>query len=132
MKSYHIIIDTKALNCSNPLDCTLDCTIEKIPTHFKRIGLKSFVIDGPSSAFKNLFVHCDILNKDDNIFNGSQSDILAIISNKKYMYYQSENRSYKNIKSDFTSLRIFITDCQNNVRNLSGVNSIIYELELIE
>src|SRR5271155_2848245 len=130
MKSYHVIIDTKALNCSNPLDCTLPIVI---PTYFKRISLKSVVInENPLSAFKNVFIHCDILNKDDNIFNGSKSDILAIIANKKYMYYQSENRSYKNIKSDFTSLKIFITDCQNNAGNVFGINSIIYELEFIE
>ena len=119
------------MNCPNPLDCTLHL-VDKIPTHFKRVGLKSFVIDGSLGTFKNVFVHCDILNKDDNIFNGSKSDILAIIAYKKYMYHQLESNSYKNIKSDFTSLRIFIRDCNNNVRNLSGITSIIYELELIE
>src|SRR5271167_529286 len=126
MKSYHITINTKALKGSNPLDCIVH--LEKIPTYFKRIGLKSIVInESPLSSLKNIFVYCDILNKDDNIFNGSESDILAIITNKKYMYYQFESRSYKNIKSDFTSLRIFITDCQNNAGNVFGINSIIYE-----
>src|SRR5271155_937056 len=119
MKSYHITIDTKALKGSNPLDCTLH--LEKIPTYFKRISLKSVVInESPLSSLKNIFVHCDILNKDDNIFNGFKSDILAVITNKKYMYFHLENRSYKNIKSDFTSLRIFITDCQNNAVNVFG------------
>src|SRR5271155_2469543 len=105
MKNFHIIIDTNAQDHTLQLD-------KMIPTDFKRIGLKSIVITLESTKiYKNIFIHCDILNKDDNIYNGEQSDILAIVPNnrhssRKYVACMFENCLYKNIKSSqFTSIR---------------------------
>src|SRR5208282_1924236 len=105
MKRFHLIIDT-----STP-DFTLYLH-EKIPSHFRRAGLKSIIITQELTKIeRNIYVHCDILNKDDNFYNGKQSDILAVVTqnrylNKKYVIIEFYNCSYKNIKfPGFTSIR---------------------------
>src|SRR5271155_3833837 len=98
MESFHLIID------SSMPDFTLYLH-EKIPNYFRKIGLKSIIITQELTKIeKNIYVHCDLLNKDDNFYNGEQSDILAIVAqnrylNKKYVITTFDNCSYKNIKS---------------------------------
>ena len=89
---------------------------EKFPSHFRNIGLKSIIITQELTKIeKNIYVHCDILNKDDNFYNGEQSDILAIVAQNRYLNKKCaitafDNCSDKNIKStDFTSIRMFLT-----------------------
>ena len=132
MKSSNFIIDT-----SMP-DFTLYFH-EKIPSHLRRVGLKSIIITQELTKIeKNIYVHCDILNKDDNFYNGKQSDILAIVMqnrniNKKCVITAFDNCSYKNIKStDFTSIRMILTH-QNNLPFDTSVRlAVTYELEFIE
>ncbi len=132
MESFHLIIDTSIH------DFTL-YFYEKIPNYFRRIGLKSIIITQELIKIeKNIYVHCDILNKDDNFYNGKQSDILAIVMqnrniNKKCVITAFDNCSYKNIKSsDFTSIRMFLTH-QNNLPFETSVRlAVTYELEFIE
>ena len=79
MKSFNFTIDT-----SIP-DFTLYLH-EKIPSPFRRVGLKSIIITQELTQIeKNIYVHCDILNKDDNFYNGEQSDILAIVGQNRYL-----------------------------------------------
>jgi hypothetical protein len=138
MKSFHIIIDSIGLKTEHPQNCRFYIH-EKIPSTFKRIGLKSIAITLDSSMiFKNVYVHCDLLNKDDNLFNGGRSDILAVVANnrhvpKKYLFYQFENCIYKNIKSsDFNSIQLSLTDYNNDPYEINGGLTITYELELIK
>ena len=132
MKSFHLIIDTSSH------DFTLHLH-EKIPPNLTRIGLKSIIITQESAKIeKNIYVHCDILNKDDNFYNGEQSDILAVVTqnrylNKKYLIIEFANCSYKNIKfPGFTSIRMFLTDQNNLACEVNEGFSVTYELELIE
>ncbi len=132
MKSLHFTINT-----SMP-DFTLYLH-EKIPSHFRKIGLKSITITQELTKIeKNVYVHCDIMNKDDNFYNGKQSDILAIVTQNRYIQKKCvittfDNCSYKNIKSpDFTSIRIFLTHQTNLPFETTGRLAIIYELEFIE
>src|SRR5271167_2530148 len=132
MKSLHFTIDTT----------TPDFTLylhERIPSHLRKIALKSIIITQELIKIeKNIYVHCDILNKDDNFHKGKQSDILAIVAQNRYIQKKCvittfDNCSYKNIKSpDFTSIRIFLTHQNNLPFETSGRLSVTYELELIE
>ena len=132
MKRFHLIIDTS----------TPDFTLYlhgKIPSHFRRVGLKSIIITQELTRIeRNIYVHCDILNKDDNFYNGKQSDILAVVTQNRYIQKKCvittfDNCSYKNIKSpDFTSIRIFLTHQTNLPFETTGRLAIIYELEFIE
>ena len=132
MKSLNLMIDA----------CMPDFTLyfhEKIPSHFGRVGLKSIIITQELTLIeKNIYVHCDILNKDDNFYNGEQSDILAVVMQnrnlkKRCVITAFDNCSYRNIKStDFTSIRMLLTH-QNNLSLESSVRlAVTYELEFIE
>ena len=132
MKSLHLIIDAS----------TPDFTLYihgKIPSHFRKIGMKSIIITQELTKIeKNIYVHCDVLNKDDNLYNGEQSDILAIVAQNRYLTKKCvittfDNCSYKNIKSpDFTSIRMLLTHQNNLPFETSGRLAVTYELEFIE
>src|SRR5271167_26983 len=132
MKSLHFTIDTT----------TPDFTLylhERIPSLLRKIGLKSIIITQELTKIeKNIYVHCDILNKDDNFYNGKQSDILAIVTQNRYIQKKCiittfDNCSYKNLKSpDFTSIRIFLTHQNNQPLETTGRLAVIFELEFIE
>src|SRR5271157_3551388 len=128
MKNFHLIIDTNTHDFKLYLH-------EKIPNHFRRIGLKSIIITQELTKIeKNIYVRCDLLNKDDNLYNGEQSDILAIVAqnrylNKKCVIAAFDNCSYKNIKSpDFTAIRIFLTHQNNLPFETSGRLAVTCEL----
>ena len=132
MKSFHLIIDTSMHDFTLYLH-------EKIPNHFRKIGLKSIIITQELTKIeKNIYVHCNILNKDDNFYNGEQSDILAIVAqnryiNKKCVITTFDNCSYKNIKSpDFASIRMLLTHQNNLPFETNGKLAVTYELEFIE
>src|SRR5271165_1418196 len=132
MKSLHFTINT-----SMP-DFTLYLH-DKIPSHFRKIGLKSITITQELTKIeKNVYVHCDILNKDDNFYNGKQSDILAIVTQNRYIQKKCvittfDKCSYKNLKSsNFTSIQIFLTHQNNLPFETTGRLAVIYELEFIE
>ena len=78
------------------------------------------------------YIHCDLLNKDDNLFNGEKSDILAnflLMSPGKNVFYKFGG-IYKNLKSsDFTSIRLTLRDQKHNLLSLGGI---VYELEFVK
>ena len=106
---------------------------EKIPSHFRKIGLKSIIITQELTMIeKIIYVHCDLLNKDDNFYNGEQSDILAIVAQNRYLKKKCvittfDNCSYKNIKStDFTSMRMILTHQNSLPFETSGRLAVTY------
>ena len=131
MKSFHLTIDSLALNAHNPSDITVNLE-KKIPSYLTRVCTKNVVISysGPRDSIG--YIHCDILNRDDNVLNEEKSDVLAIIpinATKKYIFQKSAS-IHKDLKSsDFTSIRITLTG-RNNV-SLKNVAHVIYELEFI-
>lgn len=131
MKNFYLVIDSLALNVPDPSDITLYLK-EKIPYHFTRVGIKSIILLYSPPGESICYIHCDILNKDDNILNGERSDVLAIVpvvGPKKYWIYRPVNL-HKEIKSsNFTSIRITLTD-RDNVQ-MKHLKHLICELEFI-
>ena len=77
MKSFYLIIDSLLLNVTDHSDVTLYLE-EKMPFYLTRVCIKSIILFGTKEGI--CYIHCDILNKDDNMLNGERSDVLAIVS----------------------------------------------------
>ena len=152
MKSLYLIIDTLALD-ANGHDATLYLE-NQIPWELRKVGLKSITIYASDVSrifksqafdFRHIFIHCDIINRDDNLFNNTKSDILAMIGAinppqmgplKKSIIFKFDSCSYKSLKStDFTSIRMYLTS-SDNFQNppFCQLNdtAITYELHFIE
>jgi len=131
MKSFHLTIDSLALSAQNPSDITVYLE-KKIPSYLTRVSGKNVIISYSGQRDSICYIHCDILNRDDNVLNDEKSDVLAIIpvnATKKYIFHKPAS-IYKDLKStDFTSIRIVLTD-RDNVP-LKHLAHIIYELEFI-
>jgi len=100
MKSFYLIIDSLALKVPDPSDITLQLK-EKIPSPFNRVGITNIIFAQSAPGDSICYIHCDILNKDDNILNGERSDILAIVpvnAPKRYLFYRPVNQ-HKELKS---------------------------------
>jgi hypothetical protein len=152
MKSLYLIIDTLALD-ANGHDATLYLE-NKIPMYLQKVGLKSITIYASDVSrmfksqafdFRHIFIHCDIINKDNNLFNNTKTDIVAIIGAvnpsqmgplKKSIIFKFEQCLYKSLKStDFTSIRMYLTSSdtfQSPTFCLLNETAITYELHFIE
>ena len=149
----NMIIDSLALKAEEPQDLTLYLE-ESIDPHIRKVALKSVTIlhsvemaklfqNSCTRGFasKNIYIHCDILDRDTNYFNNKKSDILAHISyyriavTKKCAVFNFKNCLYKNLKSsDFTSIRLYLAGCDGSplsLGELGGNIGLIYELEFI-
>ena len=84
-------------------------------------GISFFAISRPSrllreSALNNYFINCDLLDKEENLFNGKPSTILACfdISGKSFerVEYSQKDITMKKITSGkhISSIRITVTD----------------------
>ena len=96
--------------------------------------LFSFTVN-ENTVFKPLYVHCSMLNKDDNFVNGRYegSDILGIIyppelKSQKYMLVTFSNRSGKLI-SRGNHIRLHLTDFKGEPVEHKSKYFIIYEFE---
>ena len=130
-RRLHLIIDSSLLGDPNDLTLYLE---EKFPSDLERVTLKAVTLynkaqntmDSRSPASgKAIYIHCDILNKDENFFNGKRSDIIGFLpGNKLQASFGNTSKSLKS--SDFTSIRLRLSEpLENLVR-------IIYELEFTE
>ena len=131
MKSLYLTVDSLALKAEEPTDITLYLD-ETLPSNFDRVGLRSITISQPVQDHF-YYVHCDLLNKDDNLFNGEKSDILVyfvVNQSKKFVSHKFGGILHKNLKSsDFTSIRLTLKDRHGMVVKLQHVT---YELEFIK
>ena len=133
MKSFYLTVDSLTLNADNPTDITFYLS-EKLPYNFNRVGLRSLILLQPNEPIPEecYFIHCDLLNKDDNLYNGVKSDVLTFVvvtKSKKYISYKYGGILYKYLKSsDFTSIRLSLTD---QVANEILLDRVVYELEFI-
>lgn len=152
--SFTILIDSLTLSSSMPQDITIYLN-NTIPEHLTKVGLKYlfmhhqtdlmriFAADArvhPFLAFKNIYVHCDIISKDTNYLNGEKSDLLFVAPynsnpNRRCSVYNIENCLYKNLKStNFTSIRIYLTDNYNTIldsNSIGGQLALVYELDFV-
>ena len=151
--SFTILIDSLTLNNFSPQDITIYLE-ESIPSHLTKVGLKYLflyhqtdlmrVFLDPKApqliSFKNIYVHCDIISKDTNYLNGQKSDLLFVAPYnaspaRKCAVYNIENCLYKKLKSsDITSIRIYLTDNNNNLldsTSFGGQLALVYELDFV-
>ena len=119
-----MIIDS--LTLADPHDVTLYLS-EKLPSELRWLTLKgvTFYLNKAEKT-KTVYIHCDILNTDENFFNGKKSDIIgavAAISAAEYSSHTFGNVA-KSLKStDFTSIRFSLS------KRIENLNRIIYQLE---
>ena len=114
---------------ANPSNITLYLQ-EKFPSNLKKVSLKSVTFDykQPEAGNRIVYIHCDILNKDDNLFNGKKSDILGVTAIKPMRFGPSFilEKSYKTLKyTDFTSITIYLSEPFKNLKR------IVYELDFV-
>src|SRR5208282_6326853 len=86
-KSY-LTIDTQALNIETPQHFTLQLGNYSFENYTK-IALKYVHIQHDTEAnklfyfnittVKPLYIHCSLLNKEDNLINGEKSDVISIL-----------------------------------------------------
>ena len=128
MKSFYLIIDSLLLNVTDHSDVTLYLE-EKIPSYLTRVCIKSIILFGTKEGI--CYIHCDILNKDDNMLNGERTDVLAIVPINTSIKSYKPVSLHKELKStNFTSIRITLTDRDNVL--LKNIKHVIYELEFIK
>src|SRR5258708_40135680 len=88
MKSFHITIDSSALRLDKPNDLIIYLK-DKLPSQLTKVGLKSITMHCENNLLrlfqkgdveiKNVYVHCDSVFKDNNLFNGERSDIIGVL-----------------------------------------------------
>ena len=81
-----------------------------------RTRLKTQAVINRLALFNNYFIHCDIMDKEENLFNGKPSTILACfdVNGKSFerVEYSSKDITMKKITSGkyISSIRITVTD----------------------
>ena len=81
-----------------------------------RTRLKTQAVINRLASFNNYFIHCDIMDKEENLFNGKPSTILACfdVNGKSFerVEYSSKDITMKKITSGkyIYSIRITVTD----------------------
>lgn len=79
-----------------------------------------------------LYVHCSLLNKDDNLVNGEKSDVIAVIypemKPRKFLSEKLVSSSYKLIKYD-NKICMSLTTAAGTPFGNKGKFVVIYELE---
>ena len=124
-----MIIDTLKLGSEDPNDVTLYLEDIKFPANLERVNLKAATLyfrEPEKNKTRTVYIHCDILNKDENFFNGKKSDIIGLIPGIKtsiHVPYTFGNISKSIKSSDFTSIRLTLLEPYENL------GRIIYELE---
>ena len=86
-----------------------------------------------SGAIKPLYVHCSLLNKDDNLVNGKKSDVLSAVylddmKPKRLVCQKFENDSGKLLKYD-TNITMYLTTSDGVSVEGRGRFGIVYQLE---
>jgi len=85
----------------------------------------------------NYYIHCDLIDKRMNYFNSKESDVICILpldQTKRWwsmLNYSSLDCTFKPSKYVINSMKLWITDVENNRIHLNGY-PVIYELEIIE
>jgi hypothetical protein len=131
-----LIIDSKKLRSRNPSDIVLYLKDENL-SRYNAVNLETIILKHSDRIVRRHtqkyigYVHCSILNKDDNILNGERSDIIGIFpvnSPKKYFYYKFPN-TVKNITSnDVTSIRMTLKGEDDLIVN--EIEQVVYEMVL--
>ena len=136
-EKLYLTIDTKLLKSKMPEDTTLELKKE-IEECYTKVCLKNITIRTSSPWLlgrgeRCFRIHCSILNKNDNLINGEQSDVIALLFCRLYSNKLNNSRlgntGAKLIKKHSKNIRIFLTDDSNALIKLSPDLEIKYELE---
>src|SRR5258706_217932 len=87
MAKVYLAIDSLKLNTETPQNITLELNNCR-PEKFTKIALKHIHIQHETDAtklfyfnvstIKPLYIHCSLLNKEDNLINDEPSDVISI------------------------------------------------------
>jgi len=141
-RTLYVTIDTLKMNIDSPdnFEVSLEnCDLER----YSRIRLKQMVIlhDTDTSEIfrffgvdiRPIYVHCNLLNKDDNIVNGQQSNVIFILSPdtrsfKKVLTKRLPGNSSRLLKHD-NKLRLLLTDRDGTALEHAQQFSFIFDFE---
>lgn len=88
-----------------------------------------FQFDGKTQP---IYVHCSLLNKDDNLVNGQKSDVLAIFypeaRSRRDFCGKPTNNSFKLMKPD-TKIAMTLTNVDGTLVDKRSTFRVVYELE---
>ena len=100
-----------------------------------RERLKRQAVINRLASFNNYFIHCDLMDKDENLFNGKPSTILACfdVDGKSFerVKYSSPEITMKKITSGkyISSMRITVTDENGELVDLNNF-PLRFEIEI--
>ena len=80
---------------------------------------------------KPIHIHCNLLNKDDNLLNGEKSDVLAIIYpdwGRKVLSLKFANNSFKLTKCD-SKIQLSLSSVDGKPVDCRSKFIVIYELQ---
>jgi len=129
MEKMYFTIDSKQIT-NTPQDFVI---YFKNEIKYTKVNLKNVDVQANRirSNDKRLFIHCSILNKDDNIMNGEKSDIIAILYRHR-TGFKIGNSGPKLIIPHSNSIRLYLTDDSDSIIEPFAANlSIVYEFEFL-
>ena len=135
----NIIIDSSAVNLPKSEDFTI-CMKNRIPPHIKWVRLKSITSISTMNVFLLLqskdyvYVNCDIIDTDVNLFNCDRSPVLSMMHIPRRVNgcvsFKFDNSSFRKLKStELTSIRLYLTNCDQTLITALQSFTIVYELE---
>ena len=97
--------------------------------------LKNKTIINQLTSFNTYLIHCDLIDREENLLNGEFSDVLSSFDIKgkpfERVTYQSEETAMRKMKkSQITSMKIRVTDENNDLINFNGL-PLRFEIEII-
>ena len=136
-----MIIDSSEVNAETPENFTVQLE-EDISEKYSMICLKHVFIRHGSNMrelfqsharIKPIFVHCNLLCKEDNIVNGKKSDVIGVIYHndmkpRNIGNYQLPNNSFKFLKYD-SKISLSLTTSDGESVAGRGRFAVVYELE---
>ena len=133
-----------AIVISNPLQLKIQMDRDLVVS----LGLIKYgIIEKPSklrvkiiitqlTSFNTCLIHCDLIDRDENIFNGDPSSILASfdITGRPFerVTYSSEGTTMRKMKGlgHITSMRIKVTDENGDLIDFNGL-PLKFEIEIV-
>jgi len=136
-EKLYITIDTKLLKSKMPENTTLELKKE-IEECYSKVCIKNIAIRTSSPWLlgrgeRCFRIHGSVLNKNDNLINGEQSDVIALLFCRfhanKLNNRRLENTGAKLIKKHSKNIRIYLTGNSNIVTKPSSYLEIKYKLK---
>jgi hypothetical protein len=142
----NLTIDSTALNLEKGEAITMYFK-DKFPSHLKQIGLRSITMRSshnllmqfrngePEGVEKVLYINCNMVDKNANLFNANRSESLGLVilrPSMKNLYQRYDNCWYKQMKSqDFSCIQLYLTGSDQKPLTAKHPMTIVYELEFL-